>query len=346
MTTDDAKIIESAAERLAFFFSNANLRRDKFLRNELDGNDGFVGIDILLKFNTLKQHTTDAAIVAKAAKHDSVKGLIKLSEDSKKIARVSRFEEYDNIKLSLRISNLPVEDVDGGTKKYKITRDQIKDAFAKYGTVALVDMHFKRGNNGKKSAAGVGTVEFENAEGLEKAVSDLVSSDSAEPPSTIVLGDDQIKVKSLAKWLESKKGDRNSSKKRERDTPKKEYKEFVLEWQKGTVISIKGVPDDCDREKIIETVKTFLGHEGDIKDLGAYADYSRGEKNAAIRFTNQSEKIAELAGKLGDGSVTIGGSKVESSAVLDGEDEETYYKKFIAFKNKIKKQKFEDRYGN
>ena len=85
MTTDDAKIIESAAERLAFFFSNANLRRDKFLRNELDGNDGFVGIDILLKFNTLKQHTTDAAIVAKAAKHDSVKGLIKLSEDSKKI---------------------------------------------------------------------------------------------------------------------------------------------------------------------------------------------------------------------------------------------------------------------
>ena len=65
MSTDDDKIVE----RLEFFFSDANLRMDKFLRGVIMDSytGGFVEIETLLKFNTIKKLSTDPAVIAAAA---------------------------------------------------------------------------------------------------------------------------------------------------------------------------------------------------------------------------------------------------------------------------------------
>ncbi len=66
-TTSDEKedeVVKAVAERLKFFFSDANIRQDRFIRNHLlqqNKNDpsGFVPLESLLRFNTIKKLTTD-----------------------------------------------------------------------------------------------------------------------------------------------------------------------------------------------------------------------------------------------------------------------------------------------
>lgn len=59
----DAKIIETIKERLRFFFSDANIRQDAFMRRLLlDTDEKVVAVDILLRFNTIKKYTDNPSI--------------------------------------------------------------------------------------------------------------------------------------------------------------------------------------------------------------------------------------------------------------------------------------------
>jgi hypothetical protein len=78
-----AKILE----RIDFFFGDSNFRRDKFLRNEAANNpQGFVSIEVLLRFNTLRALTDSAEDVAAAAEKSDV---VVVSDDRKSIRRKS-----------------------------------------------------------------------------------------------------------------------------------------------------------------------------------------------------------------------------------------------------------------
>ena len=70
-----------------------------------------------------------------------------------------------------------------------------------------------------------------------------------------------------------------------------------------------------------------------IKDLKIYVDFSRGQKDGAVRFL-VSDKVADLCAKLGSGEVLVSGAKVESAHVLEGDAEIKYWDEFMAFKNK------------
>jgi len=349
--TDDTKTIEGVVERLRFFFSDANLRRDKFMRNELAANDGKVSIESLLRFNSIKQHTEDAAIVVKAAKDATLVDRIKLSEDEKSISRVVPFDMEtmgSGVKFSIRVANIPTEEVDG-VAKYKVTRDEVKGHFAKYGSVALINMqHFRKG--GKSTAIGAAIIEFETVEAQEKAAADLIApadgGEDAKPANVIKIGDNELTPQTLEKWIEKKKN--KSPSKRSKDEVEVEYKKYELEWEKGRVISVKGVPDGCDREKIIAAIGAFFDVQADqVNDnLMAYVDYSRGQTDAAIRFKEANDKIQDFAAKLADGTVKIDDSAVASAAILEGEEEEKYYKDFIDFKNMHRKKQAQEKMAN
>mmetsp|Transcript_34547 Transcript_34547/g.75933 ORF Transcript_34547/g.75933 Transcript_34547/m.75933 type:complete len:361 (-) Transcript_34547:85-1167(-) len=350
---DETKVIENVAERLRFFFSDANLRRDKFMRKELEDNEGKVAIETLLRFNSIKQYTEDAAIVAKAATHESVTDRIKLSEDEKSISRAVAFDPAtqmnDNVQLSIRVTNLPTEEVDG-EQKYKVSREDIKELFVKYGPVALINLHHhrsKRSSPSKRSASATGAafVEFETVEAMEKASADLIApadgGEDVKAATTLKLGDNELGVQTMQTWLDEKK---NTPSKR-KEAPPVEFKPYELEWEKGRVISIKGVPEGCDREKIFAAIGSFYDIEADdvTEKLSAYVDYSRGQSDAAIRFKEANDRIAELATKLADGGVKIADAAIASASILEGEEEDEYYKSFIAFKNKQRRNQAEEK---
>ncbi|CAN7999327.1 unnamed protein product [Ixodes pacificus] len=76
----DAKIIK----QIEYYFGDFNLPRDKFLREKVKLDEGWVPIETLLTFNRLKSLTEDESKVADAVRQSS---LLEVSDDGKKVRR-------------------------------------------------------------------------------------------------------------------------------------------------------------------------------------------------------------------------------------------------------------------
>jgi La domain len=212
----DEATVEGLVERLHFFFSDANLRQDVFLRKLVTTGDHSVSIETLLKFNTIKQYTTDLAVVKKVI--ETKLDQLKLAANGTTVSRVIPFvmsQMDDNIPLSLVVSNLPLVDKnstsnkdDKYNKRYGVTIGEVKALFECYGTVALVKLRFGRDFNNDEEdhnvkeddnaggarqkkkprmyPLGSALVEFETVESLQKAAADTVTM-----TATAKVGDDE-----------------------------------------------------------------------------------------------------------------------------------------------------------
>lgn len=351
MTTDN--VIPNIAERLTFFFSDANLRADRFMQKQLGRDDDFGGsitVETLLKFKSIQQYTTEAKTLLEAA--NTLGDFLVVNDD--KISRkepMKKTQMDDNIPVSLHIGNIPVEE-----NKYLVTAADLRPMFEVYGKVMIVKLkwkpqpvdaddeknHYSNQQKRKMVPAGNCLVEFATVEELEKAVAELVG----EPPKRVLeLKGQTLTVQKLRDWIDARKSekpkkngkddDKDDKKDNKRKSEEIEVKVFTLDWKPGCVIELKGLDaESCDREVLRETLKEFPD---------VYADYSRGQTEGAIRFPEPSDKVQELADKLQKGDVEIGGKKVESARVLEGEEEKAYWQKFIDFKNNQIRQKAEEK---
>ena len=360
MTTEGAdETISNIAERLAFFFSDANLRSDRFMQKQVGRDDDFGGsitVEMLLKFKSIQQYSTEAEKVVEAAK--TLDSLLVVEED--KICRkepMKKSQMDENIPLSLHVSNIPVED-----NKYTASVAELRPLFQDYGKVMLVKLkwkpaesddddkeknHYAPQQKRKMVPAGCCLVEFGAAEDVEKAIADLIGEGEEAPKKTLEVKGQTLKVEKLRKWIDSRKkaekpkkdnkkdNDKDNNKDNKRKNEEAEIKEFTVDWKPGCVIELKGLDKEtCDREALRDALSGFTD---------VYADYSRGQAEGAIRFSEPSDKIQELAEKLQKGELEIAGKKVESARVLEGEEEQEYWKKFVDFKNKQIRQKAEEK---
>jgi hypothetical protein len=370
----NGETIKAVAERLRFFFSDANIRVDRFMQNSLTKANGelsgSVPIETLLKFNSIKTHTEDPSVIVEATK--TLADDLKLEDDDTCISRVKPFKLADmdaNIPLSLFVSNLPVSEVEKGKPRYAVTVDAVKELFATYGECALVKFKYKpadgqdneEGNDKYKAPdkrkkvfipTGTAQIEFAKMEYLEKAAAELCPTKDGETTNaaktTLELGGNTLEVILLKEYIGQRKkekkgkkdtpdtnGEANSKKRKADDKPAVEIKEFKIDWKPGCVISIKGLSASCDREAIKDAVAKGLNTDDkELLDKGIYADYSRGQTQGAIRFSEPNDNIKELAEKMAKGEIEIAGTKLESAAVLEGEEEAKYWQAFIEFKNK------------
>jgi La domain len=103
-------VVEGVMERLRFFFSDANVRQDVFLRkllmNKEDGRS--VPVKTLLRFNTVKKHTEDPAVVIRAA--TELGDVLVVDKEKAALQLVIPFTVdmmNGNIPKSLYVKNLP-----------------------------------------------------------------------------------------------------------------------------------------------------------------------------------------------------------------------------------------------
>jgi RNA recognition motif-containing protein len=366
LTEEDLKAVEGVKERLKFFFSDANIRQDTFIRKLLM-NEKSVGVDVMLRFNTIKKHTEKASVLVHAAK-ELAESLV-VDEEKKTISRVVPFTNEmmkGNIPKSLYIRNLPVSEA-----QYDVKMDDIRALFGKYGEVALVSLKFsgRPANKGaddshygpasqkkkRKFAIGAAAVEFEMQEGLDKAAAATLTTkggETVEPTDKITLAGKDIDVILLTDYIAMRKeesgsrGDKKRSKpeKSSGDEPEKETPKFVFDWKPGCVIKVRGLSEGCDREALLSAIGKALDISiDDVKERKIYVDYSRGQKDGAIRFPEPSDSVAELAKNLKEGKVTVCDDSVEDAVVLDGEDEKKYWEDFIEFKTKQLIQRVEEK---
>ena len=358
-TKDEATMTSELVERLHFFFSNANLRQDKWMRNEMKEN-GCITLDQLLKFQTIKSISTDKTLLAKAAAE--LKDEITCDVEKEELRRVVPFDWEtmgDGSHLSLCCKNVPLteeEKSEGekafyGTKhEYAVTRDELKALFEPYGKVGIVKLRFGR-KEGKAYPLGMAIIEFENEEGMAKASADLLPAEgeeSAAAAKTLEIKGNKLtfeKVKPMKCFQNKSKRSREDKQEEEEEEEEIKFEPVKVEMVKGCVIALTGLSDEtCSREAIRDAVSDILKVTKDIKTSGLYVDYTRGATSGNLRLTeSKPEEMKELVSKLNDGTVLIANAKVGSAKMLEGEEEVAYWKGFEEFLNQRKRADLEEK---
>lgn len=355
------EILEKVSERLKFFFSDVNLRSDRFMKSTMKDHNNMIPLETMGRFKTIQQHTTDPDVIKEAVKIHC-NDFLKINEDG-----VGRIIPYDFSKgmgseatQTLFVDNLPISKSE---MFYDCTVPELIDLFSEFGDVALVRLRYHKDfkKREKKNAIGNAFVEFKDVEGFEKAKKDLIDGER-----TLVLKGKDLKVKAMQDWLNRGKKQNKDDNDEEEEDEKLNDKDEDFTYEKGGVISLKAVPDDCSREAILEAIQPYnhiwkiaLEEEKEkqkslppLAKRNVYIDYSRMQPNGAIRFTNacildHRDKIKELAEKLKLGELKINDKAVGDAFVLEGVEEEEYWKKVVEFQKRrgVQKRKKNFRQG-
>jgi len=268
-------------------------------------------------------------------------------------------DKIDNVPRSLHVLNIPQTD-----NNYNVTVEEVKEVFSKFGEVQIVRFRFLKADKMRKldkKCLGEVFVEYASAEGMEKALAKAVEENvavkpdgseekSAETSESFTLKGNVVTVQSMKSFLDASKAKRDG-KRAKRDAKKKEScddstndadKESSvggdaplevekITWEKGCVVSLAGLPEDCDREAIKEAFD-----KGGLTD-GVYVDYSRGQEDGAVRLDAPNALLVTVAEKLAAGELEVGGKKIKEAKVLEGEEETKYWEQAAIMKAKRKR---------
>ena len=336
LTDTEAKIIR----QIEYYFGDFNLSRDKFLKDTIKADEGWVSMETMLKFQRLSKISSDAKeILASLKKSES--GLMEVDEENAKIRRrpTVPLPEDEEVKKEQARMTVYVK----GFEKEKTTLDDLLDFFSKFDNVINV---FKRTWLDKKSKdrnfKGSVFVTFKDRESAEK----FMAVESVKNPEGAEL---------VRKWQE----DYNEEKKNEFEEKKKKIhehkagakkvkeaveksgddneseakKEEENNLPKGAVLKLEDLNETTTREMLRETLEKEFGvTHTDI----AFIYYSKGEPAASLRFKeeNAAKNLAtKIEASLGSGdeakALKVNGAEVKFS-VLEGEEETTFLAKCLA----------------
>lgn len=126
-----AKVIR----QVEYYFGDVNLARDKFMQEELKKDNGWFPLNVLTKFNRLKEITTDFDEIINALK-ESKSGLLEIDEENKKIRRTKALpEKYDELESQFTENTAYVKGFPD-----TLTLDDFFTFFEKYGKVIKIFM--------------------------------------------------------------------------------------------------------------------------------------------------------------------------------------------------------------
>ena len=149
----DAKILK----QVEFYFGDANLPRDKFLKETIEKNNGWVPIATIASFSRMKAISEDLDLITKALSGES--SLIELDEEQKNVRRkVSLPEDLNVVARSVIAEGFPKE----------MTLDEIIEFLGKFASVEAVRMQRER--NEDKAFRGTALVVLKTEEDVEKLV--------------------------------------------------------------------------------------------------------------------------------------------------------------------------------
>jgi len=184
---DEVAFAERVRRQLDFYFSDANLRRDKFMRATVDAGEGFVELATLLTFNRLKaMKVTEASQLVEAIKKSE---MLELNEDGTKVRRdfaKAPKEEMDPVARTIYVEGLPLA----------FGIDEIAKFFAYYGHVKLVELPHHRETGEPR---GFCFVEF----ALEKEAAAAADATDGTWPTSLQDRHDgkTLRVMSKQRWL-------------------------------------------------------------------------------------------------------------------------------------------------
>uniref|UniRef100_A0A034VWU6 La protein-like protein n=1 Tax=Bactrocera dorsalis TaxID=27457 RepID=A0A034VWU6_BACDO len=294
--------------QVEYYFSDANLRRDKFLLEQISKDEeGWVPLSVLLTFKRLSSLSTDPVeIIDSLIKSDE--GLLEISEDKEKLRRhperpIPEHNEEQRKEVQSRTAyakGFPLE----------TTMSELIDFFAPYEKVLHITMR-KYLDKPTKTYKFKGSVFVTFAK--KEQAQEFIEKDK------VLYKERELVRKWQDKYYEDKKEETKSKSKK----GKAKVEEEKLQLPKGTVVYFENCTDVVTRELLREAVEKIEGN-WEI----AYIDYSKGDKTGHIRFSDENngsqflEKLTENKLKLSDDLELV-------LRTLSEEEEKTYLAKAV-----------------
>lgn len=294
--------------QIEYYFGDINLPRDKFLKEQIELDDGWVPLTVLLTFKRLASLTTDSEVIVDAILNSET-GLIRASDDRKKLRRnpdlpVPELNDERRKELMTRtayVKGFPLDRKVENIIKFFETAEYPNEAvhMRHYFDKATKDYHFK----------GSIFVIFKDVETCKK----FIEAEEIKYEETPLVR------KWQADYLEEKREERNSKRKNKKGKTDdaKSNEPPKHKFPKGAICFMEGfTKDTTPRETIKSTVKNLVGKEP------AFVTFEMGQKDGYIRFADENGAV-DFASKLTDNKVDIDGNDI-TIRVLEGEEEEKF----------------------
>jgi len=299
----DEILYKKIVGQVEYYFGNFNLPRDKFLKAEIEKDDGWVPLSVMLKFARLAKLTTDPNDIISALKSEK-DTFMEVAEDNTKIRRSPDHalpgdteglnEEF--VKRTIYCKGFP--------KDGSCTLDHLLEYFKQFGEYDAVRMRrYTERSTNTSGFKGSVLVTFKT---LELATTFIDATHTKYENSYLI-------KKWFQKYLDEKKKEyeERQAKKANKYT-KMETDHKIENMPKGCFLKATGFADDTTREDIKAAVL-------DLTSDCAFVDFKRGDSEAFIRFTEAGSNQKILAAlkdnlKVNSAAITL--------AIVEGEEED------------------------
>jgi len=312
--------------QVEYYFGDFNLPKDKFLKETVKENEGWVTMETMLKFKRLADLSQDAKEILTALKK-SDSGLMEIEGEADGKVRRSPSqplpENNDEFKKQVQARTAYAKGFDLENTKM----DELLEFYAEHEpTVVNIQMRnycdrktkvkgFKgsifmtfRTEEDCKAFVEAEKKEYKGKELLRK-LQNKYFEDKAE----------EFKQRREKKGKGKDKEDQNKDDENVEENTKDEMK-----LPKGTVVKFTGLGTDCTREDIKDKLKADFEVNID-KDTGdiAFVTYEKGETEAKVRFKveNYGKDLMEKINKVD--KIVIKENEVKAS-LLEGEEEDQF----------------------
>ncbi|XP_006212091.2 la-related protein 7 isoform X1 [Vicugna pacos] len=219
------QVLADIAKQVDFWFGDANLHKDRFLREQIEkSRDGYVDISLLVSFNKMKKLTTDGKLIARALKSSAV---VELDLEGTRIRRKKPLGERpkDEDERTVYVELLPKN----------VNHSWIERVFGKCGNVVYISIpHYKSTGDPK----GFAFVEFETKEQAAKAI-EFLNNPPEEAPRKPGIFPKTVKNKpipALRVAEEKKKKKKKKGRVKKEDT---QTKESNMDTSKESICKVK-----------------------------------------------------------------------------------------------------------
>ncbi|XP_047628793.1 lupus La protein [Phacochoerus africanus] len=299
--------------QIEYYFGDFNLPRDKFLKEQIKLDEGWVPLEIMIKFNRLNRLTTDFNVIIEALSKSKAE-LMEISEDKTKIRRSPSkplpevTDEYKNDlkNRSVYVKGFPTD----------ATLDDIKDWLEDKGEILNIQMRRTLHKTFKGSIFAV----FDSIESAKKFVK--TPGQKYKDTDLLIL----FKEEYFAKKNEERKKHKIEAKLRAKQQQEKlklaEHPEMrALEGKIGCLLKFCGNLDDQTSR---EDFHNLFARHGEIK----WIDFVRGSKEGTILFKERAKEVLARARDAHHGNLQIRNKRVVWE-VLRGEMERRALRKII-----------------
>lgn len=306
---------KKVAEQIEYYFGDHNLPRDKFLKEQMQLDDGWVTLETMLKFNRLKILTSEAAFIVEALQK-SKSGLLEISEDKTKIRRnpskplPENSEEYrDALKhKSIYMKGFPLE----------TTLDEVKEWLADKGSVE--NIYMRKGPLKTFKGSIFAVLDSEEA---AKAFVERADVKEYKGNEMIVMMKEAYFTKKMSERKQNRVEAKAKAKSEKEDKQKQAEEEELksLNDQKGCLLKFSGELGQTSREDF----HTVFSDHAQIK----WIDFTRGAKEGTILFHSNAKDALQKVREAKGGEDPKVKDHVVQWEILEGETEMEMLKKII-----------------